>query len=51
MPKQSYRVLKSLAKVQGIKGYYKMKKAELLKELRIEESVDTMRKTMVRSVN
>ena len=34
MSKQSYRELKSLAKTQGIKGYYKMKKAELLKEFR-----------------
>ena len=32
--------------MQGIKGYYKMKKAELLKELRIEESVDNTCKTM-----
>ena len=46
MSKQSYRELKSLDKTQGIKGYFKMKKAELLKELRIEESSDTSRKTM-----
>ena len=46
MSKQSYRELKSLAKVQGIKGYHKMKKAELLKQLRIDELVDTTRKTM-----
>ena len=46
MSKQSYRDLKSLAKTQGIKGYYKMKKAELLKELKIDESADTSRKTM-----
>ena len=46
MSKQSYREMKSLAKMQGIKGYYKMKKVELLKELRIEESADTSRKTM-----
>ena len=46
MSKQSYRELKSLAKTQGIKGYFKMKKAELLKELRIEESADTSRKTV-----
>ena len=46
MSKQSYRELKSLAKVQGIKGYYKMKKAELLKELKIDDSADTSRKIM-----
>ena len=46
MSKQSYRELKSLAKTQGIKSYYKMKKAELLKELKIDESADTSRKTM-----
>ena len=51
MSKQSNRKLKSLAKTQGIKGYYKMKKAELLKEIKIEESADTSRKIWTRSVN
>ena len=46
MSDQSVRYLKSLAKKKGIKGYYKMKKAGLLKELGIEESMETTRKTM-----
>ena len=45
MSKQSYRELKSLAKTQRIKGYYKLKKAELVKELKIEGSADTSLET------
>ena len=38
MEKQSVKELKAIARERGIKGYYKMKRAELLEVLGIEES-------------